>query len=136
VLDPLELIHALTTQIPDARSHLVRYLGAYSNRAHHAPRPPARRSDPEEAPTKACDEADSEPWRQARRASWARLLRRIFEVDPLLCRCGGALRVRAIITELDVVDRILSHIRDPDTNAFDPFEPKSSRAPPGARCTA
>ena len=29
VLDPLEFVHAVVTQIPDARKHLVRYYGAY-----------------------------------------------------------------------------------------------------------
>jgi len=27
-------------------------------------------------------------WFAARRKSWARLIRRVYEVDPLLCRCG------------------------------------------------
>ena len=31
--DPLELIHALTTQIPDPGQHMVRYYGWYSNRS-------------------------------------------------------------------------------------------------------
>ena len=40
-LDPLELIHRLTQQIPDPRQHLVRYYGAYANRARHMYRPAA-----------------------------------------------------------------------------------------------
>jgi hypothetical protein len=32
ILDPLDLIHALTPQIPDPGQHLVRYYGWYSNR--------------------------------------------------------------------------------------------------------
>jgi hypothetical protein len=31
LFDPLEWVHAVTTQIPDARQHLVRYQGAYAN---------------------------------------------------------------------------------------------------------
>jgi hypothetical protein len=30
---------------------------------------------------------------RARRASWARLLRKIFEVDPLLCTCGAQMKI-------------------------------------------
>jgi hypothetical protein len=40
------------------------------------------------------------------------LLRRIFEVDPLLCpQCGGAMRIIAFLTEPAVIDRILTHLR-------------------------
>ena len=42
-----------------------------------------------------------------------RLLRRILEVDPLLCpRCGVRLQVISVITEPRVVDRILAHVRE------------------------
>ena len=44
-LDPLELIHRLTQQIPDPRQHLVRYYGAYANRARHMYRPAAEKLD-------------------------------------------------------------------------------------------
>ena len=37
ILDPRDLIHALTTQIPDPGQHTVRYYAWYSNQA---PRPP------------------------------------------------------------------------------------------------
>ncbi len=47
------------------------------------------------------------------RANWARLLRRIFEVDPLLCpRCGGRLAIVAVLTDPKVVDRILRHLTE------------------------
>ena len=36
ILDPLELIHALTTQIHDPGQHMVRYYGWYSNRSRGA----------------------------------------------------------------------------------------------------
>ena len=66
---------------------------------------------------------------RARRASWARLLRKIFEVDPLLCTCGAQMRIVSFITEPRVVDRILRHLASEACKARDPFEP---RAPPAA----
>jgi hypothetical protein len=46
------------------------------------------------------------------RHRWAELLRRIFEVDPLACpRCGQAMRIVAFITEPQIIDRILEHLR-------------------------
>ena len=56
---------------------------------------------------------DPEPevLREARRR-WAELLRRIFEADPLACpRCGEEMRIVAFITEPNVIDRILEHLR-------------------------
>ncbi len=60
------------------------------------------------------------------RRSWARLLRRILEVDPLLCsRCGVAMRIVAVITDPAVLDRILGHLAE--HGGRDPFD---ARAPP------
>jgi len=86
ILDPLELFHALTTQIPDPGQHMVRYYG------------------------------------------WARMLRRIFEFDPLLCpTCGSAMKIVSVITEHNVIDAILRHLAR--TGGRDLFE---GRAPPAA----
>ena len=40
-----------------------------------------------------------------RRRSWARLLRRIYEVDPLVCPCGGELKIISVITDPVVVEQ-------------------------------
>lgn len=48
------------------------------------------------------------------RVDWASLLRRSFDVDVLQCpRCQGRLRVLAVITERDAVQRILAHLGVP-----------------------
>jgi hypothetical protein len=67
-------------------------------------------------------------WLVARRRSWARLIRRIYEVDPLVCpRCGHELNIVAVITDPVLVDRILTHRKRRGLQS--PFEP---RAPPAA----
>ena len=53
LLDPLELIHALATQIPDPGQHLVRYYGWYANRSRGARRAASSRSIPSFAPRAA-----------------------------------------------------------------------------------
>jgi hypothetical protein len=46
-----------------------------------------------------------------RRVDWARLSRRSFEVDVLeYPKCRGRLRVLAVITERETVQRILGHV--------------------------
>ena len=65
-----------------------------------------------EEPGRAIEpEAEDVPeWVTQRRRSWARLLRRIYEVVPLVCpRCGEELKVVAVITDPVVVDRIQAH---------------------------
>jgi hypothetical protein len=132
-LDPLEWLHAVGKQVPDPGQHLVRYYGIYANRVRRewASRWEARgrgRGRTAEgvignAPGTAGGEEGGRPG--SRQGSWARLLRRILEVDPLVCpRCGVAMRVVSVITEPGVVDRILAWVMG---NPGDPFE---GRGPP------
>jgi len=96
----------VTTQIPDARRHLIRYYGAYSHRSRGARR---AREEAEAGSGKPSDDADAPPTKG--RASLARLLRRIDEVDPLLCpRCKGPLELLSVLVDPTVVDAILRHL--------------------------
>ena len=62
---------------------------------------------------------------RALRRSWAQLIKRIYEVDPLVCpSCGSEMKVIAFITEHDVIDAILRHLAKAET--------RSPRGPPGA----
>ncbi len=69
--------------------------------------------------------ADRDETRDARalRRSWAQLIKRIYEVDPLVCpSCGAEMKVIAFITEHGVVDAILRHLARRET--------QEARAPP------
>ena len=67
--------------------------------------------------------------REARRR-WAELLRRIYEVDPLVCpACSGAMRILAFITADAVIDRILAHLRRPRGDAPGPAVHAAAPAP-------
>ncbi len=133
VFDPLDWVHAITTQIPDPGQHMVRYYGAYSNRARQLYRTAKSRVEEDdesvpEPPAGGAEEDSEDAWVVARRRSWARLIRRIYEIDPLVCpRCGHALKIVAVITDPVVVDRILAHRKRRGLSS--PFEP---RAPPAA----
>jgi len=62
---------------------------------------------------------------RALRRSWAQLIKRIYEVDPLVCpSCGSEMKVIAFIVEHAVVDAILRHLEKAET--------RSPRGPPGA----
>ncbi len=69
-----------------------------------------------------------DPGEVARRRSWARMLQRIFETDPLTCpKCGETVRIVGFVTQPAIIDKILKHRRERQLTS--PFE---SRAPPAA----
>jgi hypothetical protein len=126
-LDALEWIHRITSHIPDPGRHCQRFYGAYSNRG----RIPVATPDEETAglPAARVPERDNPDGSREARSTWARLIRKIFEADPLLCSCGGRMRIVSFITDPCVVDRILRHRESKRLKAQDPFEP---RPPPAA----
>jgi len=43
---------------------------------------------------------------------WAEMIRKVYEVDPLVCpQCGGQMKVIAFLTDFSVVDRIIGHLK-------------------------
>jgi len=101
-----------------AEALLVQYYGACSN----AQRGIARRREifievPPEGEPSDPPRPDS-PWLVARRKSWARLIRRVYEVDPHLCRCGERMCIVGFITQAPVVRKILHHFG----RHFDPLK--------------
>ena len=49
--------------------------------------------------------------RRPTRMSWARLLKRVFEIDLEHCpNCGGELKIIAAILDAPVIERILTHL--------------------------
>jgi len=110
---------------------LVRYYGAYSNAArgkHKKAAAPAEPSSRDQAPEDAT--IPDGPHRAALRRRWAELIRRVYEVDPLVCpRCGREMRVMGFITQPALIDRILDHLRKRDKNSRPPRPPPHSPQP-------
>jgi hypothetical protein len=126
-VDADEFVARVLVQIPDPRRHLVRYYGAYSNRARGQRRKAEGRLEGNGS-GEAGEPVLSSPERAALRRRWANLIRRVYEVDPLVCpRCGAEMRVIGFITEPKVITRILDHIRKRD---------RVSRPPPLLQTTA
>ena len=128
--DPAEFLARVIMHIPEPRRHLVRYYRAHSNvlrgkrRRHDEAAMDAARPDGRLGPSASADR-DHSPDARALRRSWAQLIKRVYEVDPLVCpKCGGEMRIIAFIIDHDVVDAILRHLAK--------AEARSPRGPPSA----
>ena len=121
-LDPLEMLARLCQHIPPPGLHLTRLYGAYANRTRGAR---ARRGAAAgERPSPDVGETDTPtPSQRERRREWAKLIAKVFEVDPLRCRCGGTMRVVAFILDPAVIRKILAPRPRP--------EPRAHAPPPG-----
>ena len=126
VLPGAAWLKLLLQHVPDRGEHLVRYYGWYSNRCRGVRAAQATASPGEaDPPDPASDsEAVDEELSRAARSRWARLLRKVYEVEALTCpHCGGEMRVIAVIEEAPVIERILPHV-----GVWEPTPPL--RAPP------
>ena len=94
VLDPLDFLAEFTQHIPPKGSHTIRYYGWYSNKA----RGMRRKAAEAEAAEQAGGEGAEAPTPSRSSQTWAMLIKRVYEVDPLCCpKCQGEMRVVAIL---------------------------------------
>ena len=59
--------------------------------------------------TRNNEEGEPAPEKRAVRKRWAELIYKIYEVDPLTCRCGAQMKIVAFVTEPASICRILAH---------------------------
>jgi hypothetical protein len=101
-MDPLEWLARLADHIPDPLRHRTHFYAHYANRV--------RGERPGETGPGHTGEAELPPRRRCS-ATWARLIAKVFQADPLVCRrCGGPLRVVAYITDALAIRQILEHL--------------------------
>ena len=125
VMPGAEWLELLCKHIPDRYEHLVRYVGWYSNRVRGERVKKALPHDGFFLPSSG--EAPATGFAARARATWARLIRKVYEAEPLECpRCKGPMRVIALIEDPGVIRRILDHL-----GLWAPLATERS-APPGA----
>jgi len=102
-MDYLEFIAKATSHIPDKGQVMVRYYGLYSN-AHRGKMP---REEVDTAHLPIIEEHHFVP-----SSGWAEMIRKVYEIDPLLCpSCGGQMQVIAFIEDHKVIDKIIRHLK-------------------------
>lgn len=91
--------------------HSNHHYGFYSNRARGK-----RRRQGVAAPVPGAascrDATQDDDFRRFCRRAWARLIRKIYLMDPLTCpKCGGRLRILGFIDNACVIEKILRHLK-------------------------
>jgi hypothetical protein len=82
----------------------VRYYGLYAN-AH---RGKVRKASPEAFPLRMVEEK----LRPIPSKGWAEMIRKVYEVDPMVyTQCGGKMRVIAFLTDYAVENKIINHLK-------------------------
>jgi uncharacterized protein (DUF983 family) len=128
VMSPLEFMQRLAALVPRPRLHLIRFHGVLAPNAKLRSlvvpqEPPAQAQAATEAAVAA--DCEVEPVQAPpHRMNWARLLKRVFDIDMQHCpNCGsGELRIIAAILERPVIEKILTHL------GLDPQPPPRGRA--------
>jgi hypothetical protein len=96
--DPVDFLGRLAVLVPRPRINLILYHGVLAPRGQC----------PEGQTSATATETARGPTRNWR---WADLMRRTFGFDVLACpRCGGRLRLIALIEQAAAIERILRHL--------------------------
>jgi len=100
-----EITDALVSSgLKDAGYFMVRYYGLYAN-AH-------RGKVKKESLSPSAPRMAEEDLKRIPSKGWAAMIRKVYEIDPMLCpKCGGRMKVVAFLTEYAVVDRIIDHLK-------------------------
>ena len=134
LITAVDFIALLTAHIPEKHKHLIRYYGIYSSRTKGKAREDGS-LDKFGFGMKGTDESDEEAsgdsvetiTRQQAKSAWARMIRKVYEVDPLVCpKCGEKMRVLAVITGRQEILRILEHLKRNKAPPFDNVYPQVS----------
>ena len=96
----------------------IRYYGFYSNVSREL-----RQKENEDDLVPCVIETEEKP---KPNRNWARLIQKIYEVDPLICpNCRGVMRIISIIEDQEVINKILGHLGLWLTNQRPPPKPKA-----------
>ena len=100
----MDWLAAMCSHIPNRGEQMARYYGYYSN------------VDRGKRKEKGTDDAipcilEPEGNLKTLRKNWARLIQKIYEVDPLICpKCEGVMHIISFIEDQQIIHDILTHL--------------------------
>ena len=103
-IDAIEWLAAMCSHVPNKGEQMVRYYGYYSNVSRGK-----RKKIDQDGLTPSIMEPDGSSREHKR--NWARLIQKIYEVDPLTCpKCASRMRVISVIEQPEIIKKILKHL--------------------------
>lgn len=127
IFEPLDFMARLAALVPKPRVNLTRFHGVFApNSKYRMTITPAKRG--KGARKQAGIEPDERtPTEQRASMTWARRLKRVFNIDITECeQCQGPVKVIACIEDPIVIEKILAHLKTKEQEA----SPPSTRLPP------
>lgn len=128
----IDWLARLVTHIPNKGEQMVRYYGRYSNKSRGIRKKDELIDTTENqlpcSTNTATTIVESDLARKKFRKNWARLIQKIYSVDPLLCpKCGGAMRIISFIEDDATIKKILMHLDLWLPQTHDPPQEESDR---------
>jgi hypothetical protein len=114
-----DFIADLTIHIPPKRKHMIRYYGIYASRTKGKSKQDGRykkfrikkSGDKQVQKSNHTDSNYNEVSDKSSKQSWARLIQKIYEVDPLVCPlCGSEMQIVAVIMDKESIENIINHM--------------------------
>jgi hypothetical protein len=100
----MEWLAAMCSHIPNRGEKMVRYYGYYSNVSRGKRQ---KEGSDDFIPCILEPQGDEKTFRR----NWARLIQKIYEVDPLIyTQCKGKMRIIRSIEDQDLIRTILEHL--------------------------
>ncbi len=113
---PLDFLACVSLHIPDKGEQIVRYYAWYSNKSRGL-----RKKGTHTPALLPSAEDDLTHYQKQCRSAWARLIRKIYEVDPLVCpQCQHTMKIVAFIGEDAIIHKILKHLGLWETRSHSP----------------
>lgn len=121
--DALDWLAQLTTHIPNRGEQMVRYYGFYSNKSRGLRK---KAGTDDDVPALTQSAVSPKEFRR----TWARLIQKIYNVDPLLCpKCLGSMKIISFIEDQQLVKKILNHLGLWETRNHDPPAKRATHIP-------
>ena len=129
LFEPLDFISRLVALIPKPRVNLTRFHGVFApNSRYRAMVTPAKRGRGKK--TKAANDKQETPAEKRASMTWAKRLKRVFNIDIETCaNCGSEVRIIASIEDPAVIQKILAHPGDRASSAATTLLPDCRASP-------
>ena len=129
IFEPLDFISRLVSLVPKPRVNLTRFHGVFApNSKYRARVTPAGRGKCKK--TQSADESDQTSAEKRASMTWAKRLKRVFDIDIETCsECGGDVKIIASIEDPAVIQKILAHLDDNATSAVTVLLPDCRASP-------